>query len=53
MTTAMLFFLLKKKLDFYATMCHVCKNEEKIIRAFGSGHIERYRQPAQNPTNHR
>jgi hypothetical protein len=29
MTTAMLFFL-KKNLDFYATMCHVCKNEEKL-----------------------
>jgi len=23
MTTAMLFFLLKKNLDFYATMCHI------------------------------
>jgi predicted DCC family thiol-disulfide oxidoreductase YuxK len=31
MTTAMLFFLLKKNLDFYATMCHVCKNEEKLL----------------------
>jgi hypothetical protein len=31
MTTAMLFFLLNKNLDFYATMCHVCKNEEKLL----------------------
>ena len=31
MTTAMLFFLLKKNLDFYATMCHVCKSEEKLL----------------------
>ena len=25
----------------------------KIIRAFGSGHIGCYRQPGENPTNHR
>jgi hypothetical protein len=24
-----------------------------FIRAFGSGHIGGYRQPAENPTNHR
>jgi hypothetical protein len=34
MTTAMLFFLLKKNLAFYATMCHVCKNEEKLLERF-------------------
>ena len=26
----MLFFLLKKKLDFYATMCHILLNRQKI-----------------------
>jgi hypothetical protein len=26
---------------------------KKIIRAFGSGHIGCYRQPGQDPTNHR
>jgi hypothetical protein len=31
MTTAILFFLLKKNLDFYGTMCHVCKTEEKLL----------------------
>jgi hypothetical protein len=31
MTTAMLFFLMKKNLDFYATMCHILINEEKIL----------------------
>jgi hypothetical protein len=29
MTTAMLFFLLKKNLDFYATMCHIL--EKKLL----------------------
>jgi len=29
------------------------QNWRKIIRAFGSGHIECYRQPGENPTNHR
>jgi hypothetical protein len=32
MTTAILFFLLKKNLDFYGTMCHISiKNEEKLL----------------------
>jgi hypothetical protein len=28
MTTAMLFFLLKKNLAFYATMCHILKDQQ-------------------------
>jgi len=53
MTTAMLFFLLKKNLDIYGTMCHILIKWRKIIRAFGSGHFGCYPQPGENPTNHR
>ncbi|UCD81163.1 MAG: hypothetical protein JSW26_06970, partial [Desulfobacterales bacterium] len=30
---------------------HVCKIEEKTIRAFGSGHVGRHRQTGKDPTN--
>ena len=56
MTTAMLFFLLKKNLDFYATMCHisinrmtmkarcfnnhVCKTEEKLLERLDRAILE-------------
>jgi len=49
MTTAILFFLLKKNLDFYATMCHISiNNEEKLLERLDQAILEVIDNPAKS-----